>query len=175
MVLTDSHFYKSKVDASAGFFETPQIKRNMGNIHPITGYRIISLCLKNGKRVTEYLHRAIWKAAHKKEIPKGMQICHTNHVRTDCRISNLTLGTPSENTYASVANRGRERKRTTFRNKCRVQSPSGKIYKFNSIAACCRKLNLSESTVGKGLRGEPYVLHAYTRDKRKQYKILQPL
>ena len=173
MVLTDSHFYKSKCDTTNGFFSTPQIDRNTGNVHPITGYRQIGLATKSGKRVTEYLHRAVWKAHHKRDIPKGMQICHKNHNRGDCRISNLSLGTPSENTLASVPNRSSERNRHKYRNQCRVQSPSGKIHSFKSIAACCRKLALSESTVGKGLRGEPYVVHAYTRDKQKRYKILQ--
>ena len=172
MVLKNSHFYQSKVDASQGFFETPKIKENRGNIHPITGYKTINLKTNGGKWVTEYLHRAVWQAYHKKKVPPGFQIMHQNHNRTDCRISNLKLGTPSQNTLASVQNRGRERKRTNYRNECRVQSPSGKIHSFKSIAACCRKLGLSESTVGKGLRGEKYVLNAFTKDKNKKYKIL---
>ena len=172
MVLADSHFYTANADTKAGFFATPQRQRNTGNVHPQTGYRLISLQLKNGKRVSEYLHRAIWQSHHKRKIPKGMQIMHKNHQRQDCRISNLQLGTPSENTLASVPNRGPERNRTQYRNKCSVQSPSGKIHRFKSIAACCRKLNLSQSTVGKGLRGQPYVVNAWTHDKIKKYKIL---
>ena len=173
MVLADSHFYRSRVDTSLGYFKTPQIPRNFGNIHPITGYRQIGLVLKSGKPVTEYLHRAIWQSYHKKKIPKGMQIMHQNHKRGDCRIKNLKLGSPSENTLASVPNRSRQRNRTAYRNKCRAQSPSGKIYTFKSIAACSRQLNLSQSTVGKALRGEKYCVNALTKDTKKKYKILQ--
>lgn len=173
MVLVDSVFWKSKVDTKKGFFETPQIARNRGNVHPITGYRTIRLTGKDGKPKNEYLHRAVWMASHKKRIPKGMQIMHLNHRREDCRASNLQLGTPSENTLASVKNRGRFRNRTQYRNKCRAQSPSGKIHKFNSVAECSRVLGLSSSTVSKALRKEPYCINALTADKKK-YKILQP-
>ena len=173
-MLTDSHFYKSQVNTIEGYFQTPRKEQNFGNVHPITGYCLIGLALKNSKgRVTEYLHRAIWKAHHKKEIPPGMQICHTNHKKEDCRISNLTLGTPSQNTLDSVPNRKGERKRTSYRNKCTVQSPNGEFFTFPSIAACCRELNLSQSTVGKALRGVPYVTHSYTRDTHERYKIIR--
>ena len=175
MVLADSHFYRSRVNTSDGYFETPRIERNFGNVHPVTGYRVIGLTFKNGKVVTEYLHRAIWQAYHKKKIPKNMQIMHLNHKRDDCRIKNLKLGTPSENTLASVPNRIPDRNRLRYRNKCRAQSPSGKIYSFRSIAACARELDLSQSTVGKALRGEKYCKNALTKDKKKKYKILQPL
>ena len=170
-MLSDSYFYTSKANLIEGYFATPRKPLNYGNVHPVTGYRIIGLKTKNGKAVTEYLHRAIWKAKYKRMIPEGLQIMHKNHIRTDCRISNLQLGTPSENTLASVPNRGKYRKRTQFRNKCRAQSPSGKIHKFRSIAECSRKLGLSESTVGKALRGEKYCINALTKDKKK-YKIL---
>ncbi len=173
MVLVDSVFWNSKVDTKKGFFETPKIARNRGNVHPITGYRIISLKLKDGKQKNEYLHRAIWMAHYKKKIPKGLQIMHQNHNRQDCRISNLKLGTPSENTLASVQNRPRFRTRTQYRNKCRAQSPSGKIHTFASVAECSRVLGLSSSTVSKALRKEPYCINALTADKKK-YKILQP-
>jgi hypothetical protein len=174
MVLSNSVFWASKANTKEGFFETPKIAKNRGNVHPITGYRIIGLKQKkNGQFKNEYLHRAIWMAYHKKQIPKGFQIMHMNHNREDCRISNLQLGTPSENTLASVPNRSRFRKRTHYRNKCRAQSPSGKIHTFASVAECSRVLGLSSSTVSKALRNEPYCINALTADKKK-YKILQP-
>lgn len=41
-------------------------------------------------------HRLIWEAVHG-PIPDGMQINHINGVKTDNRIDNLELVTPSEN------------------------------------------------------------------------------
>ena len=41
-------------------------------------------------------HRMIWEAAHG-PIPEGLQINHINGIKTDNRIENLEVVTPSEN------------------------------------------------------------------------------
>lgn len=43
-----------------------------------------------------FAHRIIW-AIHNGDIPEGLEIDHVNHDRTDNRINNLRLVTPSEN------------------------------------------------------------------------------
>lgn len=47
-----------------------------------------------GKR--HLAHRLLWEAANG-PIPKGMQINHKNGVKTDNRLSNMELVTPSQN------------------------------------------------------------------------------
>lgn len=43
-----------------------------------------------------YVHRIIWEM-HNGPIPKGMEVDHVNHVRTDNRIENLRLVSRLEN------------------------------------------------------------------------------
>ena len=42
-------------------------------------------------------HRFIWECANQRSIPAGMEINHINGVKTDNRICNLELVTPSDN------------------------------------------------------------------------------
>ena len=52
---------------------------------------------KNGKRPQQkfFLHRFIWEQANG-PIPQGMQIDHLNRNKSDNRLENLDLKTPSE-------------------------------------------------------------------------------
>lgn len=59
------------------------------------GYKRICLWEnKSGK--SYYVHRLVW-AAFNKDIPAGMQINHINEDKTDNRLENLCLMTPTEN------------------------------------------------------------------------------
>ena len=59
---------------------------NYGYVMPLTS---------PGKRAF-LAHRLVWEAVHG-PIPKGMELNHINGVKTDNRIANLELVTPSEN------------------------------------------------------------------------------
>ncbi|MCF0178649.1 MAG: HNH endonuclease [Bacteroidales bacterium] len=61
-----------------------------GSINAV-GYIQVSV---NGKN--RLAHRVVWEI-YNGEIPKGMQIDHINHVRTDNRIENLRLVSHQEN------------------------------------------------------------------------------
>lgn len=61
------------------------------------GYWGVTLTNYEGVHKHYLAHRLLW-AAFKGPIPNGMQINHKNGIKTDNRLSNLELCTPSENT-----------------------------------------------------------------------------
>lgn len=67
-----------------------KIQTNMGSVIS-NGY--VSVWF-NGKN--DYMHRVIWEFVNG-PIPEGMVIDHINGVRSDNRIQNLRLATPSQN------------------------------------------------------------------------------
>lgn len=64
------------------------------NFQP-SGYRLVRVMIA-GKRYVTPTHRLIWQF-HFGDIPEGMQINHKNGVKSDNRIGNLEVCTPSEN------------------------------------------------------------------------------
>ncbi len=149
--------FSDKCDFDDGCFETPRIPKNWGNKDPITGYRNISLRLKNGKRKSFKLHRAVYMAKYGK-IPKGVHVMHLNHNKDDCRLSNLQLGTPSENNLmkpsfgtCSIPN-----------TKVPVVAINGEYERiFDSISQAAHELHLTGATIGKIIDERP---------KNKYYK-----
>lgn len=59
------------------------------------GYRGVTLSAHNVQKGIS-VHRLVWSAFNG-EIPKGMWINHKNGIKTDNRLENLELTTPSEN------------------------------------------------------------------------------
>lgn len=75
-----------------------------------TGYAEIRLCI-NGKQICLSHHRIVYEAFNG-SIPKGMQVNHLNGVKTDNRVSNLEVVTPSENQFKRLNLRRGERVNT---------------------------------------------------------------
>jgi len=69
-----------------------EIKQHVGK----NGYP--ALCVRDtSDRVRKvYLHRLLWMA-FKGNIPKGMEVSHTNSVRLDCRLENLCIQSHQDN------------------------------------------------------------------------------
>jgi len=64
--------------------------------HPMnTGYVRFCFCVGN-RRDFRFAHRAVWEAFNG-PIPEGLTINHLNGVKTDNRVENLEVCTPSEN------------------------------------------------------------------------------
>lgn len=66
-----------------------KIFRDIGS--PCNGYKHVRIGTK-----WEYVHRLVWEHVHG-PIPKGMHIDHINGDKSDNRIENLRLATPSQN------------------------------------------------------------------------------
>ena len=173
MVFIDSHFWTSSVDIDLGCFKTPQKDYNYGYITR-HGYAIISLTKKDGTKQTVRVNRAIWMAANRKVIPAGLQCMHLNDIRSDNRIQNLMLGTPSENTLQSIPNRKKTRNRSGYRYTCySLDEDTGETQKFDSVTKLAHSLGVSSSTAAKCYRGEKYYRFAHHKSGKK-YRILKP-
>lgn len=74
-------------------------RRETGRIHNRArlprGYATLH-CVINGKRTTTYVHRAIWTSFHG-SIPTNMWINHIDGDKSNNRLENLEMVTPSEN------------------------------------------------------------------------------
>lgn len=66
---------------------TPWLNKN--------GYPMVSL-RKNGEKTGYSIHSLVWEAFNG-PVPDGLQINHINEDKTDNRLENLNLMTPSEN------------------------------------------------------------------------------
>ena len=64
------------------------------------GYCVVSLKYGSGYR-SKLVHRIVWESFNG-EIPSGLQINHVNEDKTDNRLENLELVTPSQNVQHSI-------------------------------------------------------------------------
>ena len=147
-----------KCNLEKGCFQTPRIAENYGSVDSVTGYSNISLRLKSGERKHLKLHRAVWMAKNG-EIPKGMQILHLDSNKLNCSLSNLKLGTPSENNLMKQCFGTTDIPNTKVP-VIAISEDKTQLF-FESISEAARKLNLTSATIGKILD---------KREKNKYYK-----
>jgi len=68
------------------------------------GYMFVRL-MQNGKRKNKYVHRLVYETFVGK-IPKGFEINHINHNKSDNRLCNLELVSHSENVRKAFIKHG---------------------------------------------------------------------
>ncbi len=171
----NSCFWENKVNTEEGFFVCKRNSKNYGNKNPITAYRSITLKILGGGFESMGIHRAIWMAANRQRIPKGMHICHRNDDPSDNRISNLYCDTPKNNVLASIKNRPKTRKRFGHKTKVRAVFENGATKDFISMTAAANELQVSRPVIGKILSTDPvnkYYHYAYD-DLKNKYKFVQ--
>jgi hypothetical protein len=64
-------------------------------VHKTRGYRTVRL-YDRGRQQTFDVHR-LMALTFLGGVPDGMQVCHNNGIKTDCRLGNLRIDTPSSN------------------------------------------------------------------------------
>ena len=70
--------------------------------HPnYNGYLVIGLRFGSARSSSKLVHRVVWEAFNG-PVPAGLQINHINEDKTDNRLENLELVTPSKNIQHSV-------------------------------------------------------------------------
>jgi hypothetical protein len=79
-----------RIDPNLGLVYGKRLNRPIGKLNR-RGY--VEICSAG---MVGLAHRMIWESVHG-PIPDGMQINHINGVKTDNRLANLELATPSEN------------------------------------------------------------------------------
>lgn len=82
------------VDKNGNVFNT-KLKKQITPVLKKTGYYEVRLGLNN-KRTSLSHHRVVWETWNG-SIPQGMHINHINQIKSDNRLSNLEMVTPSEN------------------------------------------------------------------------------
>ena len=112
------------------------------------GYQIVSLTDNEGKQKTYYLHRVVWEAVTREQIPKGYEINHISEVKTSNMISNLELLTHKENNnYGSRNSRAAEalsKQVGAYKDEELVmtfpstQEAGRQGFNEGAVAACCR-------------------------------------
>ena len=83
---------KERIGYNGKLLERKQLKPTICK----NGYPTVRLFDGHGVGKQQYVHRIVWEAFHDK-IPKGLEICHEDCDRTNCKLSNLRLGTHAEN------------------------------------------------------------------------------
>lgn len=171
-------FYKASANTKQGYFITPKIEKNHGNIHKGTGYVHICLQKHDGTWVTENVHRAIWQEANRMLIPKGMVIHHVDGCKRWNGISNLVCCSQYFN-LSQVKKFHRDykqiyesRKRNGF--KQAIIAKSGKTSaEFPSITQCGKALGIWPSRISNILNKKRYCYTATSKLNGRKYTFVR--
>lgn len=114
-----------------------------------SGYAVISIGNKK-----EYVHRLVMEQYLGRKLTKNEHIHHINGIKTDNRLENLELITPSEHSKKHSIKRGLGKDRvgieptnkTTLEIRNKIKELRAKGYYLNDI---CKIVNLSYPTVQK--------------------------
>ena len=159
--------YLDTCDFKNGSFKTPKIAENRGHMDPMTGYRNISLRMQTGGRKSQKLHRAVWSAKNGK-IPKGMHVMHLDGCPDNCSLSNLELGSVSENNLMKKTY-GKNEFGTKAVPVVSIDSQNNKR-EFASMYTAGKILGVQSCQIGKILdtrEKNKYYHNTYTKDGKK--------
>ena len=85
-------WHKARKGYDGQMLKRKQLKSSVSK----NGYPTVRLYDGKGNSKHLYVHRLVWEAFFGK-IPKGLEICHEDCDRTNCKLDNLQLRTHAEN------------------------------------------------------------------------------
>ena len=148
--MQDSYYFENvKVDVDSGCFSRND-KLNYGS-HMPNGYRTITLKDKEtGLRTPLYVHRCVWMEKNKRRIPEGMVILHLDDDPSNNSITNLLLGTYSENNKRAVKNKDYEKIIASMKSPVKVEAvcmTDNKKRFFDSMYRCSKALGINPGLI----------------------------
>ena len=121
------------------------LKPRRGNLKE-TGYLSFTIYLEKNRYKNFLSHRFVWECFHG-PIEKGKQINHINCIRTDNRLKNLEVVTPSENCKKSAKNKDSKLFNKKAKKVLAINLVSKKETKFDSIYSITKKLGINPGQV----------------------------
>lgn len=120
-------------------------KPRKGNLKE-TGYLSFTIYVEKNRYKNFLSHRFIWECFHG-PIEKGKQINHINCIRTDDRLKNLEVVTPSENCKKSAKNKDSKLFNKKAKKVLAINLVSKKETKFDSIYSVTKILGINPGQV----------------------------
>lgn len=143
-----------RIKKSKGSF-VGKIRKNQ--IHPTRGYLIIVLCANNVCK-THDIHVLMAKT-FLGEYGKGMNVCHNNGIKTDCRLENLRIDTVKSNNYDRVLHGTSNRGERNGHNKYSQQTILEIRKLFNNgicVKDIAKKFNMKNQYISKIIKKEKW-------------------
>ena len=105
------------------------------------------------KRIQQTIHRLVYEAFNG-PVPDGLVVRHVNHDRTDCRLANLLIGTPQDNSDDMVK-AGRSHHGSGHYKALLSEDDVLTIRQSNEThAVIAKRLGVARSTVSKAKAGK---------------------
>ena len=175
--MQSNSIYQQEFNSKLGCFKTKRHDQDFGVKNKVTGYRSISLRLKNGLVVREYMHRAIFQATTGIIIPKGFQVHHRDADKDNNSIDNLCMCTSRFNNLEAAKTRDyakiyKSRKKNGFKQK--IKAICGEWEQvYPSMNQCAKALGIWPSRISNIITGALPYPEAYSKTTRKKYKFVK--
>ena len=127
------------------------LKPRIGNLKE-TGYLSFTIYVEKNRYKNFLSHRFVWECFYG-PIEKGKQINHINCIRTDNRLKNLEVVTPSENCKKSAKNKDSKLFNKKAKKVLAINLVSKKETKFDSIYSITKILGINPGQVSMICKG----------------------